>query len=117
VNYVFKSFATGETEFPVDDTIISHPLSIGFFSTRLRTLKTDWPNAMEHPLYYIGIYAAIGMATAAINVAGYVVQFTGALKASRVLFERLLRSVARATMRWYDVTPQGWPRPLLLNVQ
>jgi len=35
------------------------------------------------------------------------VQYTGALRASRVLFKQLLVSVVRATMRWHDTTPQG----------
>ena len=69
--------------------------------------RINWPRAQDHPFYYIGIYAAIGFLSAGNSVTTYVVQFTGGLKASRSLFERLLVRVTHATMRWYDVTPQG----------
>jgi hypothetical protein len=70
-------------------------------------MGVGWPSAQEHPLFYIGIYAAIGLGTAFVSVASYIAQFTGALRASRLLFKRLLIGVVKATMRWHDVTPQG----------
>lgn len=66
-----------------------------------------WPAAEEHPYFYVGIYAAISLSVAVVNVAGAITQFTGALRASRKLFNQLLVGVVRATMRWHDVTPQG----------
>jgi len=65
------------------------------------------PSAREHPLFYIGIYSALGLGTAFVGVLSAIVQYTGALRASKVLFMRLLVSVVRATMRWHDTTPQG----------
>ncbi|KAF9219839.1 P-loop containing nucleoside triphosphate hydrolase protein [Gyrodon lividus] len=65
------------------------------------------PDANEHPLFYVGIYGAIGLATALVSILSTSVQYTGALKASRSIFRRLLEGVVRATMRWHDVTPQG----------
>ncbi|KAI0657587.1 multidrug resistance-associated ABC transporter [Cubamyces menziesii] len=65
------------------------------------------PPVREHPYFYIGVYAAIALSTGLVNIAGVITQYTGALRASRILFERLLRTVVRATMRWHDVTPQG----------
>lgn len=65
------------------------------------------PSAKEHPLFYIGIYSALGLGSAFLGVLAAIVQFTGALRASRVLFKQLLVSVVRATMRWHDTTPQG----------
>jgi hypothetical protein len=65
------------------------------------------PSAREHPLFYIGIYSALGLGTAFVGVLSAIVQYTGALRASKVLFKRLLVSVVRATMRWHDTTPQG----------
>jgi ABC-type multidrug transport system fused ATPase/permease subunit len=70
-------------------------------------LGKGWPSAKEHPYFYIGIYAAITFSVAILNVIAAVIQYTGALKASRELFHRLLVGVVRATMRWHDVTPQG----------
>ncbi|KAI0696160.1 multidrug resistance-associated ABC transporter [Cytidiella melzeri] len=67
----------------------------------------QWPSAQEHPYFYIGIYASITLAVAVLNVLGAVIQYTGALRASRKLFKQLLVAVVRATMRWHDVTPQG----------
>lgn len=68
---------------------------------------SKWPAAEEHPYYYVGIFAAISLSVALVNVVGAVLQYTGALRASRKLFEKLLVGVVRATMRWHDVTPQG----------
>ncbi|TFK50640.1 multidrug resistance-associated ABC transporter [Heliocybe sulcata] len=67
----------------------------------------QFPRAQEHPLFYVAIYALIGLATATINLASIVTQITGALRASRLLFHELLVAVVRATMRWHDVTPHG----------
>ena len=65
------------------------------------------PSAAENPFFYIGIYAAIALGSVLVNVTGVITQYTGALRASRILFEKLLTTVVRATMRWHDVTPQG----------
>ena len=65
------------------------------------------PDANEDPLFYVGIYGAIGLATAAVGITSTAVQYTGALRASRLIFKQLLEGVVRATMRWHDVTPQG----------
>jgi ABC-type multidrug transport system fused ATPase/permease subunit len=65
------------------------------------------PSANEHPLFYIGVYSALGLGSAFIGVLSAIAQYTGALRASRVLFKQLLVSVVRATMRWHDTTPQG----------
>lgn len=67
----------------------------------------DWPPAQDHPFYYIGIYALISLGGVVVAIVGIITQYTGALRASRILFERLLIGVVRATMRWHDVTPQG----------
>ncbi|KAH7904349.1 ABC transporter type 1, transmembrane domain-containing protein [Hygrophoropsis aurantiaca] len=65
------------------------------------------PNVYEHPLFYVGVYGCIMYADVLISLAATLVQFTGALRASRLLFRSLLEGVVRATMRWHDVTPQG----------
>ena len=65
------------------------------------------PSAKGHPLFYIDVYAAVGLGSAFVGVLSAIVQYTGALRASRVLFMQLLVSVVRATMRWHDTTPQG----------
>ncbi|KAF9258420.1 hypothetical protein L218DRAFT_934784 [Marasmius fiardii PR-910] len=72
----------------------------GLFSTHL-------PSAHEHPLFYVGVYAAIGLGNVLVNICSVIVQYTGALRASRVLFKQLLERVVRATFRFHDTTPQG----------
>lgn len=67
----------------------------------------DWPRALAHPFFYIGIYAGIGLLNVLVGVASMVAQYTGALRASRILFRRLLETVVRATFRFHDTTPQG----------
>ena len=62
---------------------------------------------MEHPLFYVGVYSAIGVAGGLASIASYNAQYTGALRASRRLFKELLVAVVHATMRWHDTTPQG----------
>ena len=50
----------------------------------------SWPPASEHPLFYISIYAAIGLASALASVLSVTAQYTGALRASRILFKYTL---------------------------
>jgi ABC-type multidrug transport system fused ATPase/permease subunit len=68
---------------------------------------TALPDAHEHPLFYVGVYALIGFATATVGVLSTAIQYNGALKASRSIFRKLLTGVVCATMRWHDVTPAG----------
>lgn len=75
--------------------------------SQVHGLRFEWPRAQERPFFYIGVYAAITLGAATVNIIAAAAQYTGALRASRVLFKRLLVTVVRATMRWHDVTPQG----------
>ncbi|KAH9996005.1 P-loop containing nucleoside triphosphate hydrolase protein [Russula vinacea] len=42
------------------------------------------PSANEHPLFYIGVYSALGLGSAFLGVLAAIVQYTGALRASKV---------------------------------
>ncbi|KAF7979956.1 hypothetical protein HWV62_40400 [Athelia sp. TMB] len=68
---------------------------------------TVYPPAQERPMLYVGIYAIISFATGFVATLAIITQYLGALRASRILFKRLLTTVVRATMRWHDTTPQG----------
>ncbi|OCH88899.1 multidrug resistance-associated ABC transporter [Obba rivulosa] len=106
--YTFRSFATTEHEMVMPDTFSNLHLSHTIEIARMKGfLGIDWPPAQQHPFFYIGIYAAIALSTGLVNISGVITQYTGALRASRVLFKQLLGTVVRATMRWHDVTPQG----------
>ncbi|KAF6756229.1 multidrug resistance-associated ABC transporter [Ephemerocybe angulata] len=71
------------------------------------TFGFEWPDASVHPYFYVGIYGAIGISIALANVLSVTAQYTAALRASRVLFKKLLVTVVKATFRFHDTTPQG----------
>ena len=105
---MFRNSMLPEHEIPLDTSYLSlHFTHTGAELPHARSFAIQWPAAQEHPYFYIGIYAAITLAVAAFNVLSAVIQYTGALRASRKLFHQLLVGVVRATMRWHDVTPQG----------
>jgi ABC-type multidrug transport system fused ATPase/permease subunit len=89
-------------------TTLAHTVH-GFHNHAYGTSATaiDLPRAQEHPLFYVGIYAAIGLSSGFVAILSTATQYTGALRASRKLFKQLLVSVVRATMRWHDTTPTG----------
>ncbi|KAF9555963.1 multidrug resistance-associated ABC transporter [Agrocybe pediades] len=102
--YEFKSFASGH-EIPMEGYQAHHHHYHSF--NNVSTSGLDLPDASEHPLFYVGIYASIGLASALVSVLSVVAQYTGALRASRILFKQLLVTVVRATFRFHDTTPQG----------
>lgn len=67
----------------------------------------DLPSADDHPLFYVSVYAAIGIGICFIGILGVIAQMIGSLRASKLLFSQLLNTVVRATMRWHDTTPTG----------
>ncbi|KDQ49974.1 hypothetical protein JAAARDRAFT_42467 [Jaapia argillacea MUCL 33604] len=108
--YMSSSYSGVEHQISLGGHVSLTDVTGGFHNihTTVRpTIDIQWPNAQEHPMFYIAVYACIGFGAALINITGAVTQYTGALRASRVLFKQLLVAVVRATMRWHDVTPQG----------
>lgn len=71
------------------------------------SMGISWPDAMKHPLFYIGIYALIGLFNVLVGIFAAIAQYTGGYRASRVLFRQLLMTVVRATFRFHDTTPHG----------
>jgi ABC-type multidrug transport system fused ATPase/permease subunit len=65
------------------------------------------PPADKHPMFYVGIFAAIGIGGGLVLLLTLIVQYAAALKASKKMFKQLLDAVVHATMRWFDTTPQG----------
>jgi len=81
-------------------------------------LSTDLPlrtSVDRDALPYVLIYAAIGLAGVVITTINTVVQYHGAIRASKSLFTRLLNTLVHATMRWHDVTPTGNDPSVLLR--
>lgn len=89
--YKFGSFATPEHELSLDG-VSSHfhyPVSQDIPRSSSRIFDFDWPNAVEHPFFYVGIYSAIGLASVFVSLSSVVAQYTGALRASRTLFKSI----------------------------
>ncbi|KAF9039893.1 multidrug resistance-associated ABC transporter [Panaeolus papilionaceus] len=84
------------------DSIYGMPLSQGktIFGHKL-------PSALESPLFYVGVYALIGAVNVLVKALSAGIQFTGAIRASKILFQQLLVSVVRAPFRFHDTTPLG----------
>ncbi|KAF9442983.1 hypothetical protein P691DRAFT_713861, partial [Macrolepiota fuliginosa MF-IS2] len=110
LQYVLGSFSVVNHEVPMDGYSSSHShlytyRSMPKFGFGISGI--NWPDAASHPYFYIGIYAVIGLSASLVNVLSISAQFTGALRASRILFKKLLETVVRATFRFHDTTPQG----------
>ena len=106
--FTTSSHAIGQQVIDAEGLLDSHRLThtlSGLLSVGAATISL--PSAKEHPLFYVGVYSALGLGSAFLCVVATIVEYAGALRASRVLFKRLLVSVVRATMRWHDTTPQG----------
>jgi ABC-type multidrug transport system fused ATPase/permease subunit len=56
---------------------------------------------------YICIYLAISVLISVEGTLRYLWVFTGSMKASRLMFERLTFAVLRAPLRWLDTMPVG----------
>ncbi|KAI0041568.1 hypothetical protein FA95DRAFT_1565261 [Auriscalpium vulgare] len=107
IAYSYSASSALGHEVVLDSPLASHNLAHGMHNQNFTTAAWSLPRAQDHPLFYIGIYAALSFGAALVNVLSAITQYTGALRASRVLFTRLLESVVRSTMRWHDTTPQG----------
>lgn len=57
--------------------------------------------------YYLGVYAALGVALMVLTFGEEMVLFTGSLAASRKIHQRLLENVCYAKFRFFDSTPLG----------
>ncbi|PVF92969.1 hypothetical protein CPB86DRAFT_743436 [Serendipita vermifera] len=90
------TYGFNTSKWPVMINLLTHPLPTDRF-----------PSADEHPMFYVGVFACIGLGIVAINLIGQVIMMIGAYQASKSLFTRLLHSVMGATMRWFDTTPTG----------
>ncbi|KAF8133513.1 P-loop containing nucleoside triphosphate hydrolase protein, partial [Mycena galopus ATCC 62051] len=102
----YQSFASLNPEYSMD----GHGSYVAQVESRFEAsglFDIKWPSAIEHPLFYVGVYAAIGLTTAFVSLCSVAAQYTGALRASRLLFKQLLVSVVRATFRFHDTTPLG----------
>jgi hypothetical protein len=84
--FMYRSFGTGTNEllFTSDLPRVAHFHSE---SWRTNSIAIQLPNASDRPMFYIGVYAAIGMLGIVIQLSSVALQYTGALRASRILFK------------------------------
>ncbi|KAF9585632.1 hypothetical protein BGW38_001455 [Lunasporangiospora selenospora] len=57
--------------------------------------------------YYLMIYALISISSSLAHVVQTIIVFYGSLRAARILYKKLLISVVRAPLRFFDTTPVG----------
>ncbi|KAH8109668.1 hypothetical protein DFH11DRAFT_1843160 [Phellopilus nigrolimitatus] len=107
LTHIFTSNAAIEQQALMSDAVSPHHFAHIHQDFGTSGLEDYLPPAHEKPLFYVGIYALIGLMTVLVSVTSVAAQYTGALRASRQLFKQLLTAIVRATMRWHDVTPAG----------
>ncbi|KAF9937446.1 hypothetical protein BGZ67_001284 [Mortierella alpina] len=68
----------------------------------------DSGESQHSPLYYIGIYATLGLVFALLTVfQSIILQVHCGIRSARVLHEKMLRSVLRSPMSFFDTVPMG----------
>ncbi|CAE6396795.1 unnamed protein product [Rhizoctonia solani] len=69
----------------------------------------DWnlPPASHNVVPYLLIYIGIEAWISFINIIGQIPNIASTLRASRLLYEKMLRSVMRSPSRFFDKTPSG----------
>ncbi|MCJ1322534.1 hypothetical protein MMC15_007883 [Xylographa vitiligo] len=57
--------------------------------------------------YYLGIYVSLSITIVIIGTLRFFITFLAAIRASRIMFEKLSYTVLRAPLRWLDTVPVG----------
>ncbi|ORY29629.1 putative ATP-binding cassette transporter protein YOR1 [Naematelia encephala] len=66
-----------------------------------------FPSATSHPLFYLGIYAAIVTIDPLVAIIANGFSSWGQYRAAKNIHDRLLDHVLRATIRYFNITPLG----------
>ncbi|KAF9940341.1 hypothetical protein BGZ65_007307 [Modicella reniformis] len=96
------------------DNPLGHHELVQYFG-KFRIFRWGYPGNSdddddEEPVdldFYIGIYCLITLMAVFLTMVRMFWQFYGSLRASRSLYERLLVSIIRAPIRFFDTTPKG----------
>ncbi|KAJ1773796.1 Transporter of the ATP-binding cassette (ABC) [Coemansia sp. RSA 1813] len=79
----------------------------GNIATRYSTEGSgNWNKGVDLS-YFIGVYALIAIASVVLIFGQSLAQFRASLQASKKLHERLLHTILRAPVRFFDTTPVG----------
>lgn len=79
-------------------------------SNQYQLTSGQLPSAEEHPFFYVGVFACIGLGVVFVDILGQITLAFGSYRGSKRMFKSLIESVTFAPMRWYDVTPIGMIR-------
>ena len=64
-------------------------------------------NEHDSPVFYISVYAALTGIGLVVTTVRWFILYNGSIRASRVLYERLLESVLFADIRFHDTVSRG----------
>lgn len=65
------------------------------------------PSGQDTLTYYLGVYVAISLFASLVGTFQFFYIFTGSLRASKRLFDKLSWTVLRTPLRWIDTVPLG----------
>ncbi|KAH8129144.1 hypothetical protein FP744_10005119 [Trichoderma asperellum] len=85
--------------------LLSRPAS--YFNSTDVTASTQSEAQIRSLWFYLGIYCAISLVSVVVSVSRLYCVYLGSLRASRRIFQGILRSVLRAPLRWLDTVPTG----------
>ncbi|KAJ5672890.1 hypothetical protein N7507_002017 [Penicillium longicatenatum] len=71
------------------------------------SISPTTPNGEVNVMYYLGVYALLGIGYISISLTREAVLFWGSLHASWKIHDRLLKTVMHAKFRFFDSTPLG----------
>ncbi|CAG8597400.1 8879_t:CDS:10, partial [Ambispora leptoticha] len=79
----------------------------GTLTLRIEDLNQTTLDSSQGDLYYIKVYALIAIASAGFTIIRMAWQFYISLKGSRTMFSKLLNSILRAPLSFFDTAPLG----------
>ena len=97
---------TGANEHTSLKQTFTQLLQVQSFST-YGTNSTEPVNPSENLKYYLSIYVGLSIIMSLFGTFRYWYVFTGSIRASRRLFERLSFTILRTPLRWMDTVPLG----------
>ena len=97
---------TGANEHTSLKQTLSQSFQVQAFSTYTSN-STEPADPSENLKFYLGIYVVLSVTISLFGTFRYWYIFTGSIRASRRLFERLSFTILRTPLRWMDTVPLG----------
>jgi hypothetical protein len=83
---VFRPFGSGGNDILLSNNLL-YMGQAEFKQWDTSPVVSRLPSASERPMFYVGVYAALGMLGVVLQLTSAALQYTGALRASRILFK------------------------------